>query len=118
MVIKDERNCRLLATICELLHKQGYNVSGSKGTISDPTGQGIYQVDLEITFNLRYNEDVFQNLPKDFFLYRYTLAYRLELTAIREADAKHTLKLAMRRLHSWVQRNEGWSAVYLLSGML
>lgn len=118
MVIKAERNCRLLAAISELLYKQGYSVNGSKGTVSEPTVQGIYQVELEITFNERYKEDVFQNLPKDFFLYQYTLAYQLELSTVHKADAEHTLKLAMRRLHSWVKRNEGWSAVYLLSGML
>jgi hypothetical protein len=118
MVIKDERNCRLLATICELLHKQGYNVSGCKGTVSDPTGQGMYQMDLEITFNERYKEDFFQNLPKDFFLYRYTLAYQLKLDAKNKANAEHSLKLAMQRLHGWIKKNEGWSAVYLLSGML
>lgn len=118
MTIKDERNCRPLAAICELLQKQGYSVYGSKGTVCDLTGQGIFQVDLEIVFNERYKEDVFQNLPKNFFLYRYTLSYHLELSNIRNADAEHALKLAMRRLHRLVQQNEGWSAVYLLSGML
>lgn len=118
MTIKDERNCRQLAAICELLQRQGYSVDGSKGTVCDLTGQGIFQVDLEITFNLRYSEDVFQKIPKGFFLYRHTLTYRLELSAINKAEAEHELKLAMRRLHRWVQQNEGRAAVYLLAGML
>lgn len=118
MVIKDERNCRQLAAICELLQRQGYNVSGCKGTVCDPTGRGIFQVDLEIKFKLTYSDDVFQNLPKDFFWHRYILAYRQELSDINKADAEHVLKLAMRRLHNWVQKNEGWAAVHLLAGKL
>lgn len=116
MTIKDERNYHLLAVICELLQKQGYSVSGSKGTVSNPTGQVLYQVDLEIKFKLQYNDDVFRNLPKGFFQYRHTLGYHLEVST--KADAENALKLAMRRLHRWIQQNEGWSAVYLLSGML
>lgn len=118
MVIKDERNCGQLAAICKLLQKQGYSVNGGKGTVCDLAGQGIYQVDLEIKFKLRYSDDVFQNLPKNFFWHRHTLAYRLEISTTNKTEAEHSLILAMRRLYNWVQKNEGWAAVHLLAGRL